>query len=58
MVTVSPGTKKIVTLVGGVLVLYFVISDPQGSSALVQDILGMLEGWANSVTTFLESLFQ
>ena len=53
----GPGAKKIVGIVGGVLLLYFVISDPQGSGALVQDILGMLQDGAESVVTFIQSLF-
>jgi hypothetical protein len=57
LVTVSPGAKKAIGLLGGVLVLYFVISDPQGSSALVQDIGGMLRDGADSLVTFIRSLF-
>jgi hypothetical protein len=57
LVTVSPGAKKVAGLVGGVLLLYFIISDPQGSSALVQDILGLLQEGAESLVTFLRSLF-
>lgn len=53
----SPGAKKIIGVVGGVLLLYFVISDPTGSGALVQDILRMLQDGAESLVTFIRSLF-
>lgn len=53
----SKGAKKAIGLVGGVLLLYFVISDPNGSGQLVQDILGMLQDGAESLVTFIQSLF-
>lgn len=53
----SKGAKKAIGLVGGVLLLYFVISDPRGSGQLVQDILGMLQDGADSLVTFIRSLF-
>jgi hypothetical protein len=37
--------------------VYFVVSDPDGSASLVQDMLGMLRDGAEAVITFLQSLF-
>lgn len=57
LVTVSPGAKKLLGVVVIVLLAYFVISDPNGSSGVVRDILGMLQEGAEAVITFLRSLF-
>jgi hypothetical protein len=57
LVTVSKGAKKALGLVGGALLVYFVISDPNGSGQLVQNILGMLQDGAESLVTFVQSLF-
>jgi len=54
---VSPGAKKLLGVVVIVLLAYFVITDPTGSSGVVRDILGMLEDGAEAVITFLRSLF-
>lgn len=53
----SKGAKKAIGLVGGALLVYFVISDPNGSGQLVQDILNMLQDGAEALVTFVQSLF-
>ena len=53
----SPGAKKILSVVVIVLLAYFVISQPTESANLVQDLLGMLQEGAEAVITFLQSLF-
>lgn len=57
LVAMSPGAKKLLGVVVIILVAYFVISDPNGSSGVVRDILGMLQEGAEAVITFLRSLF-
>lgn len=54
----SKGTKRAVGVVVGVLLLYLVITQPQQSAGMVQDLLGLLQDGAESLTTFLRSLFQ
>ena len=56
-VAVSKGTKRAVGVVVGVLLLYLVITQPQQSAGMVQDLLGLLQDGADSLTTFLRSLF-
>ena len=53
----SPQIKKLLSVVVILLVAYFVIDDPSGSANLVQDMLGMLQSGAESVITFVQSLF-
>lgn len=57
MITLSPGAKKVLSVVVVVLLAYFVISQPTESANLVQDLLGMLQEGAEAVITFLQSLF-
>lgn len=53
----SKGAKRAVGLVAGALLLYLVITQPQESAGMVQDLLGVLQDGADSLTTFLQSLF-
>ena len=57
MVTVSPGAKKFLVAVGGVFLLFLVITQPQQSAGIVRDLLGMLQSGAESLATFIRSLF-
>jgi hypothetical protein len=56
LVTVSPTAKKILSLVGIGLLLYFVISRPGDAGALVQSLIGLLQRAAESLITFFRSL--
>lgn len=57
MITVSPGAKKILSVVVIVLLAYFVISRPNESANLVLELLNMLREGAEALITFLQSLF-
>lgn len=57
MITLSPGAKKMLSVVVILLVAYWVITAPTESANLVQDLLGMLQEGAEAVITFLQSLF-
>jgi hypothetical protein len=54
---VSQKTKRAIGAIVAVLLLYLVITQPQQSAGIVQNILATIEGWADSLTTFLRSLF-
>lgn len=49
--------KKIVGFLAIAFVLFLVISQPAGSAAIIQNILGVLRNAAESVATFLSTLF-
>lgn len=49
--------KKAAILVGVALVLFYVIAEPQGAAALVGNIIGFLRSAAESVITFVSSVF-
>jgi hypothetical protein len=49
--------KKLATFAGIALVLFFVISQPQTSAGLVGNIIGFLRSAAESVITFVSSVF-
>ena len=53
----SPGAKKFLVAVLGLFLLFFVITQPQQSAAIVRDLLSMLQSGAESLATFLRSLF-
>ena len=53
----GPGAKKLLVAVIVLFVAFFVISQPQQSADLVKNILGMLQSGAESLVTFLRSLF-
>lgn len=53
----SQKTKRAIGAVVAVLLLYLVITQPQQSAGMVQNILNMLRDGADSLTTFLRSLF-
>jgi hypothetical protein len=57
MIRMNPQIKKFLTVTAIVLLAYLVISRPNESAAMVQDLLGMLRGWAEGIITFLQSLF-
>jgi hypothetical protein len=52
----SPGAKKFVGVVVIILALYFVISNPTGAGALVQNLINLLQRGAESLITFLQSI--
>lgn len=49
--------KKLAVLVGVALVLFFLISSPTQSANVVKEILGSLGDAAESVISFIRSLF-
>lgn len=49
--------KKILSLAGIALVLFFVIAQPEGAANLVGNILGFLREAAEAVITFVSSVF-
>jgi len=57
LVTVSPGAKKLLSVVVIVLLAYFVISRPTESANIVLNLLDMLREGAEALITFLQSLF-
>lgn len=52
----SPGAKKFLGVVVVALLVYFVVTDPAGSGALVQNLLNLLRQAAESLITFFRSL--
>jgi hypothetical protein len=57
LVTVKPGAKRFLLLAGGVFLLFLVVTQPQQSAGIVRDLLAMLRGGAESLATFIRSLF-
>jgi len=49
--------KKLLTLAGIALVLFFVISQPQNSAGMVGTIVDFLRDAAESVITFVSGVF-
>lgn len=49
--------KKIIVIASVALVLFFLISQPTESAALVNNILDMLSEGAQALITFVKSLF-
>jgi hypothetical protein len=49
--------KKLLTFAGIALVLYFVIAQPAGAAGLVSNIIGFLRDAAESVISFVSSVF-
>lgn len=49
--------KKAAILVGVALVLFYVIAEPQSAAGLVGNIIGFLRSAAESVITFVSSVF-
>lgn len=57
MVTVSANVKKWLTVTLVVVLAYFVVSRPNESAGIVQQILGLAQDAAEALVTFLQSLF-
>ena len=53
----SPGAKKFLVTVLGIFLLFLVITQPQQSAGMVRDLLGLLQDGAESLGTFIRSLF-
>ncbi|NYI90528.1 Sec-independent protein translocase protein TatA [Amycolatopsis endophytica] len=53
----SANTKKIVIVAVVALVLFFLITRPNESAAVVKDALGWLRDGAEAIVTFVRSLF-
>ncbi|WP_199433925.1 hypothetical protein [Qaidamihabitans albus] len=49
--------KKLATIAGIALVLFFVIAQPGNAAGLVNNIIGFLRDAAESVITFVSSVF-
>ncbi|MHA6796530.1 hypothetical protein ACVGVM_23915 [Pseudonocardia bannensis] len=49
--------KKILTLLGVALVVFFIVTQPAGAAGSIQNIGNILYNAAQSVTTFFTQLF-
>ena len=49
--------RRVVGVIVGILVLFFIISQPRTSAGLVLEVLGHLEDAGSALVTFLTSLF-
>ncbi|WP_237048333.1 hypothetical protein [Lentzea guizhouensis] len=49
--------KKVLVLAGVALVLFLLITQPEESASAVQTVLGWLRQGAESIITFIRSLF-
>ncbi|MFI6101735.1 hypothetical protein ACIA8G_39825 [Lentzea sp. NPDC051213] len=49
--------KKVLVLAGVALVLFLLITQPEQSASAVQQVLGWLRQGAESIITFIRSLF-
>lgn len=54
---IAVDAKKAAILAGVALVLFYVIAEPQGAAGLVGSIVGFLRSAAESVITFVSSVF-
>lgn len=52
----SAKTKRSMTWIAIVLVVFFVVSQPQQSAGVVRDAVGLLQQAAQALITFLQSL--
>jgi hypothetical protein len=50
--------KKVIVVGVAVLLLFFVITQPNTSAGLVHDLLGMLRSAAESLITFVSAVFR
>lgn len=55
--SIDVNLKKILTWAGIALVLFFLITAPTQASGLVTNILNLLKSGAESIVTFVQSLF-
>ena len=55
--SIDVNLKKLLTWAGIALVLFFLISAPTQASGLVTNILNLLKNGAESIVTFVQSLF-
>lgn len=53
----SPGAKRFLVAVLGIFLLFLVISQPQQTAGMVRDLVGALRDGADSLGTFIQSLF-
>lgn len=53
----SANTKKILTVAVVALVLFFLITKPNESAHVVQNVLGWLRNGAEAILTFVRDLF-
>lgn len=49
--------RRVIGVLVGILVLFFIISQPRTSAGLVLDVLGLLRDAGSAIVTFLTSLF-
>lgn len=49
--------KKIVLVAGGLLVAFFVLSQPGSAATMVHSIFGMFQSAAESLITFVSTVF-
>jgi len=50
-------TKKVITILGIALVLFFVIAKPNEAAGLVGNVIGWLRDSAEAVITFVSNVF-
>jgi len=53
----NANVKKILTITGVVLLVYFVVSRPNEAANMVQNGVGLLQEGAEALVTFVQSLF-
>lgn len=53
----SPGAKKFLVTVVVLFLLFLVVTQPTQSAAMVRDLLGLIQDGAESLGTFIQSLF-
>ncbi|MBV8933045.1 MAG: hypothetical protein JOZ47_03140 [Kutzneria sp.] len=54
---VDVNLKKILIWAGLALVVFYVVSQPDGAAGLVHNVLGALRGGAEALITFVRNLF-
>jgi hypothetical protein len=57
LITVNANVKKILTITGVVLLIYFVVSQPNEAAGMVQNGVSLLKDGADALVTFMQSLF-
>lgn len=49
--------KKVLTIAGAALVVFYLVTQPEGAANLVRSILSTLQDAAEAVITFVRSVF-
>jgi hypothetical protein len=57
MVTVSANFKKALTILGIVVLVYYVVTQPTGAGSFVQQLVGIVQSFGEAFVSFLRSVF-